>query len=40
MSGWGWVVWGYGVVGVVLAAYVVSLTTRLRNVRRRLDELD
>jgi CcmD family protein len=39
MNGWGWVLWGYGIVGVVLAAYVASLSARLRSVRRRLDEL-
>jgi CcmD family protein len=40
VSGWAWVVWGYGIVGVVLAAYIASLSVRLRTVRRRLEELD
>lgn len=39
MNGWGWVLLGYGVVGGALVAYVWSLRTRLRMVRRRLDEL-
>jgi CcmD family protein len=40
MEGWGWVLWGYGVVGVVLIGYVVSVSARLRAVHRRLEELE
>lgn len=40
MEGWGWVLWGYGVVGLVLVAYVMSLTARRRAVHRRLEELE
>ncbi len=38
MNGWGWVLWGYGVVFFVLAAYVWSLAVRTKAVRQRLDE--
>ncbi len=38
MSGWGWVMWGYGIVLFVLAAYAWSLAMRTRAARRRLDE--
>ena len=40
MSGLGWALWGYGIVGVVLTAYIISLSARLRTVRRRLEELE
>ncbi len=39
MSGWGWVLWGYGVVFLAVAVYVWSLLVRTRRVERRLDEL-
>jgi len=39
VNGWGWVLWGYGVLGLAIAGYVVSLSVRLHRVRRRLDEL-
>ena len=39
MNGWGWVMWGYGIVGSVLAAYVWSLAVRARIVRQRLDDM-
>lgn len=38
MSGWGWVMWGYGIVLLVLAAYTWSLAMRTRAARRHLDE--
>ena len=38
MNGWGWVIWGYGIVVLVLGVYVWSLAMRTRTVRRRLDE--
>ncbi len=40
MNGWGWVLWGYGVVAVALALYAWTLLTRTRAVRRRLDDLE
>ncbi|HSF84758.1 MAG TPA: hypothetical protein VLG28_03740 [Acidimicrobiia bacterium] len=39
MDGWGWVLWGYGLVIVVLGVYVWSLAMRTRTARRRLDEI-
>lgn len=38
MSGWGWVLWGYGIVLLALATYTWSLAMRSRAARRRLDE--
>jgi CcmD family protein len=38
MNGWGWVMWGYGIVLIVLAAYIWSLAMRTKSVRQRLDE--
>ncbi len=38
MNGWGWVIWGYGVVAVALIAYTWSLISRARSLRRRLEE--
>ena len=33
MNGWGWVIWGYGIVLIVLAAYTWSLTMRSKAAR-------
>lgn len=40
MNGWGWALWGYGVVFVTLAIYTWTLVMRTRVVQRRLDELE
>jgi hypothetical protein len=40
VNGWGWVLWGYGTVIVVLVLYVVSLSRRTRVAQRRLDAAD
>lgn len=38
MNGWGWVLWGYGVVFFAVAAYLWTLLVRTRTVERRLDD--
>ena len=40
MSGWGWVLFGYGVVAVALVTYTWSLASRTRAVRARLEDLE
>ena len=37
MSGWGWVVLGYGLFYAAIALYIVTLVTRTRRARARLE---
>jgi cytochrome c-type biogenesis protein CcmH/NrfF len=38
VNGWGWVMWGYGILLIALGTYVWTLAIRTRAVRQRLDD--
>ena len=40
MNGWEWVIWGYALVLIGLAAYAVSIVVRTRSVQERLEDLE
>lgn len=39
MNGWGWVMWGYGIVLIAIVVYTWTLAMRTRAVREQLDEI-